>query len=78
MKKKVVAILIGCLFCSCLVGCDDNRDRIEIYNRRPDVLDDICIEIKEGYFYDKHEKFTVDENTVGVTIYFSNDDAEWD
>lgn len=78
MKKKVVAILIGCLLCSYLAGCDNNRDGIEIYNRHSDVFDDICIEIKEGYFYDKHEKFTVDENTIGVTIYFSNGYAEWD
>lgn len=43
------------------------------------IFDNININIKDGYYYDKHEKFTVDDNTIGVTIYFSNeDDDTWE
>ena len=42
------------------------------------IFDDIGIEIKDGYFYDRHEKFTVDENTVAVTIFFVSENGdEW-
>ena len=79
MKKKVLLFLIACLACLFLAGCEHEHDTIEIYNKTDWVFDDINIEIKDGYFYDKHEKFTVDENTIGVTIYFSTEeDDSWD
>lgn len=79
MKKKMSLFLVVCLFCLCLVGCVNKHDTIEIYNKTDWVFDNINIEIKDGYFYDKHEKFTVDENTIGVTIYFSTEeDDSWD
>lgn len=78
MKKKMSLFLVMCLFCLCLVGCEHEHDTIEIYNKSDWVFDNINIDIKDGYFYDKHEKFTVDENTIGVTIYFSTEDDSWD
>jgi hypothetical protein len=78
MKKKALLILIICLISLCLTGCKHKNDHIELYNKDSHVFDNINIEIKEGYFYDRHEKFTVDEHTVGVTIYFSNDEDTWD
>lgn len=80
MKKRMKLFLIVCLICLCFVGCQKKKDNVEVYNKSSTNFDNINIEIKEGYFYDKHEKFTVDENTVGVTIYFSKDDSDntWD
>ena len=75
-------ILILCLVVMMLVltGCDKHTaDQVEIYNKSSTVFDNINIPLKEGYFYVKHEKFTVDENTLGITIYFSNDaEAGWE
>lgn len=67
-------ILILCLAAMILTSCGSRTaDYVEIYNRSNTMFDDIKIHLKDGYFYESHEKFTVDENTVGVTIYFSND-----
>lgn len=74
MKKKILIILMICLFC--FTGCNSN-DNIEIINKSSMTFDDINIKIKPGYFYNNHEKFTVDENTIGVTIYFSTEDDSW-
>jgi hypothetical protein len=30
----------------------------------------------DGYFYENHEKFVVDENKIGITIYFVTDGNE--
>ena len=78
MKKKITLFLILCLTCLCIVGCEKRNDTIEIKNKSSLTMDNILIEIKDGYFYDKHEKFTVDKNTIGVTVYFSNDNGTWD
>ena len=78
MKKKITLFLILCLTCLCIVGCEKENDAIEIKNKSSLTTDNIFIKIKNGYFYDEYEKFTVDENTVGVTIYFSNDNDTWD
>lgn len=79
MKKKIVLFLCLIGTCSCLTGCQNEHDRIEIWNKSDWIFDDINIDIKDGYYYDKHEKFTVDDNTIGVTIYFSNeDDDTWE
>lgn len=75
--KKIVLILTLCLLCISFMGCNANHDYITVANKSCIVFDDIKIEIKEEYFYDKHEKFTVDEDTVGVTIYFSKDNSSW-
>lgn len=78
MKKKIALFLIMCFICLCFVGCQNDGDYIDIYNKDPIIFDNIGIEIPNGYFYDSHEKFRVDENTVGVTIYFSSEtDDEW-
>lgn len=78
MKYKMILIL--CLAAMMLTGCDKRAaDYVEIHNKSTAVFDDIGIPLKEGYFYESHEKFTVDENTVGITIYFSNDaEAGWE
>lgn len=65
--------------CLCLTGCKNEHDKIEIWNQEDWIFDDINIDIKDGYFYDSHEKFTVDDNMIGVTIYFSNTEEDtWD
>lgn len=77
--KKIILSLMLCLASLCFVGCENEHDYIEMYNKSEFVFDNIIIEIKDGYFYDSHEKFKVDENTIGVTIYFSTDaEDEWD
>lgn len=77
--KKIILSLMLCLASLCFVGCEHKHDHIEIYNKSDWTFDNIRIEIKDGYFYDNHEKFKVDEDTVGVTIYFSTDvEDEWD
>ena len=77
--KKLICITIIIVLTFSLSGCQNKQDTIEIYGRNSSVFDNNMIEIKQGYFYDKHEKFTVDENTVGVTVYFSKeDDGEWE
>lgn len=78
MKKKMLLFLIVCLVCLCFAGCENNNDMVEIYNKGSNVFDNINIKIKDGYFYDSHEKFTVDENTIGITIYFSTEDDSWE
>lgn len=70
MKKNILLLLSMCMIFLCLVGCDHEHDTVDIYNRTDSIADNIIIEIKDGYFYDKHEKFTVDDNTIGLTIYF--------
>ena len=79
MKKKIIMILSIICIGLCLSSCKKTNDYIEIFNKSSTVFDNISIPIKQGYFYERHEKFTVDENTVGVTIYFSNsEEDEWD
>lgn len=76
MKKKLIPLIAALLACLCLTGCKNKSDYVEIYNKSGWIFDDVNIEVKSGYFYKKHETFVVDENTIGLTIYFSNDD-EW-
>lgn len=79
-KKLLLLILCVGLICFCFTGCDRKQDFVSIFNRSNYIFDDIDIELKDGYFYKSHEKFTVDENTVGIIIYFSNEDEDdsWD
>lgn len=78
MKKLIFLMLITVLIVS-LCGCKNSTDTIDIHNKSTMVFDNVMISIKAGYYYDKHEKFTVDEDTVGVTIYFSKEnDGEWE
>ena len=74
-------LLFLCLMgmCSCLTGCNKKHDTVEIYNKTDWGFDNIVIDTKDGYFYKSHEKFTVDDNTIGVTIYFSTSEEDtWD
>ena len=78
MKKLVLLTTVAVLILL-LCGCVNKNDCVEVWNRSSTVFDNIGIKIKSGYFYDRHEKFIVDENTVGVTVYFSHDDNdEWE
>ena len=75
MKKYIIIFLI-IILCIILTSCNINKsehDTIEIYNKSCTTFDNIKIDIKEEYFYDKHDKFTVDDNTVAVTVYFVRD-----
>ena len=77
--KKFILITIVIVLSLSLCGCTTTHDTIDIYNKSVTVFDNIVINTKEGYFYDRHKKFTVDENTIGVTVYFSTiEDGEWE
>ena len=79
MKKKIMLFTTLISICLCFSACGKHGDNIEIYNKSSTIFDNINIEIKEGYFYDRHEKFTVDDNTVAVTIYFTKSkDGNWE
>lgn len=79
LKKIMASFLLIICTLSCLTGCENKNDRIEIMNKDSLVFDNINIDIKNGYFYEKHENFTVDDNTIGVTICFSNsEDDSWE
>lgn len=73
MRKKILLFLMIGLMCLCLTGCARQYDTVTIYNRTSTTFDNIVIPTKKGYFYDNHETFTVDEDTIGITIYFSTD-----
>lgn len=79
-KLKYKMILVLCLAAMMLTGCDKRTaDYVEIHNKSNTVFDDVGILLKDGYFYESHEKFTVDESTLGITIYFSNEsEAGWE
>lgn len=78
MLKRIVILLLLCIICLCFTGCVHDSDTIEILYKSTAVFDNFRINIKEGYFYERHELFTVDEDTVAVTIYFSKEDTQWD
>lgn len=81
LKKKVIVFLSLICLCFCMVGCAQNNkhDTVEIYNKTDVIFDNIKIDAKDGYFYDRHEKFTVDDDTIGITIYFSTTEEDnWD
>lgn len=71
MKKKLTLFLCLVSTCIFLAGCQRKHDTIELYGKSDWIFDNVTIETKDGYFYESHEKFTVDENTIAVTIYFS-------
>ena len=78
MKKKLLILGLGLLSIFGLSGCNHKHDHIEVWNKTDWVFDDIKIDVKDGYFYENHEKFTVDEETIAVTIYFKTDEKdEW-
>ena len=80
MKRKIITIFL-IFICLCLTGCElpkNDHDTITIYNKTPATADNIRIDTKDGYFYNRHEKFIVDENEIGVTIYFRKDlEDDW-
>lgn len=57
-----------------LCGCNQRNchDTVWIDNKISGKVDDICIRTPEGYFFDRNESFRIDDNTVCITIYFSN------
>ena len=79
MKNKLALFLCLASVCMCLAGCQLKHDTIKIYNKSDLIFDNDTNETKDGYFYKSHEKFTVDENTIAVTIYFSKSEEDvWD
>lgn len=76
MKKKILVTILGLLAILSLGACENEHDKIEVYNKENWVFDDINIDIKDGYFYEDHEKFIIDDNTIAVTIYFTNKSEE--
>lgn len=78
MKCKIILMILCAAMM--LTGCNKrDADYVEIYNKSSTIFDDVGIPLKEGYFYESHEKFTVDESTLGITIYFSNEsEAGWE
>ena len=76
--KKINSIFTVFALVAMLCACDRKNDYIQIFNRSSKVIDDVGIDILDGYFYDSHEKFIVDEHTIGVTVYFTRgNDAGW-
>lgn len=78
MMRKLLLVPIILLTFIITVGCENKHDIVEIYNKSGWIFDDIQIEIMDGFFYDRHEKFTVDENRIAVTIYFSKEGTSWE
>lgn len=77
--KKIILVLIVSIITLLFVGCGNKNDTVSMDGKSCFVFDNTTIEVKDGYFYDRHEKFTVDENTIGLTIYFTKDVQEsWD
>lgn len=76
--KKLILLATVILLVLSLCGCENTGDCVEVWNRNCTIFDNIEIKVKDGYFYDTHEKFIVDENTVGVTVYFSKDTDIWE
>lgn len=74
-QRKLLTVLLLCIMFVTVVGCEREHDHIQLFNESDLIFDDINIPIKDGYFYDRHEKFKVDENTIGVTIYFSKEET---
>lgn len=58
-----------------LSGCSNKGDYVDIHNQSPTIFDNIRISVKDGYFYEKHEKSTIDDDTIALTIYFSDLDS---
>lgn len=80
MKRKIITIFL-IFICLCLTGCElpqNGYDSITIYNKSPGTADNIRIDTKDGYFYNRHEKFIVNENEIGIVIYFRNDEIKDD
>lgn len=73
--KKTLIVALFLIFLG-LTGCKNTHDTIEIYNKISNVFDNINIKTPDGYFYENHEKFVVDENKIGITIYFVTDGNE--
>lgn len=74
MKKTLIVALF--LILLGLTGCKNTHDTITVNNKTGLVFDDIMISTPDGYFYENHEKFVVDENKIGITIYFVTDGNE--
>lgn len=73
MKKKIILLLSVILCVLCLTGC---RDYISMHSSK---ADDLTIYSKDGYYYDHYEKYTIDEDTVAITVYFKQiPDSDWD
>lgn len=79
MRKLIKIIILLCFIFICLnlTGCGKHEhDHIVVWNREDHQFDNIGIDAKDGYFYDRHEKFMVDDNTIAVTIYFVNEESD--
>lgn len=77
--KKLLCIFIAIMLVSVLCACRNKHDHVQISNKDDTIFDDVNIDIIDGYFYASHEKFIVDEHTVGITVYFTDNgnDAGW-
>lgn len=84
MKKKIILFLSVFCIGMCLMGCTERHehDTVDIWNKTDSLLDNVRIDAKDGYFYNSHEKFKVDDDTIAVTIYFTREDLNgsggWD
>lgn len=73
--KKTLIVALFLIFLG-LTGCKNEHDTIEIYNKTNTGYDNIILYTPNGYFYESHKKFVVDENKIGITIYFVTDGNE--
>lgn len=74
-NKIFLMMFLSFIIFSLCAACSYAKNSITITNKTSWIFDNINIPVKEGYFYDTHDKFTVDEDTVGVTIYFTKEKA---
>ena len=74
MKKTLIFALF--LIFLGLTGCKNEHDTIEVYYKTDSTFDNVLFHTPNGYFYESHEKFVVDENKIGITIYFVTDGNE--
>ena len=73
--KRIMMLLLSCSICLCMVGCTNRSDHVEVCNKSGFVFDNVIVDVKEGYYYSRHERTTIDENTIALTIYFTKNDG---
>lgn len=79
VKSGAIIVLLSLFLFLPACSGGNSHDTIKICNRRKDVLDDIAVELPDGYFYYDMDKTRISEHEVELTIYFSNrlDYDEW-
>lgn len=79
-KKFVVALLLAFMLlalCGC-ESCKNDRDYVNINGKSIWIFDDVSIELPHGYFLSDYEKHRINDDTVELTLIFTNEtEDEW-